>query len=217
MHDSSSTTYPMGASLSDILLSFVLEIYIVCDVCGLRSPSVEFSSVLFITPIFTSSVQDLMLQGMQQKLQKPRTRSNNNTCHVESSHILQSPKYLLLFVNRLGYPKNDATEDRCSIPMDTTVMLGPLKFSLRAFIEHRGASVHFGHYMASTNCWKEKHSIATTTKLRSLELFIAKLSPLHNSYFVNWLTYAFWNRPRGWDHSHGAGTSSPSYQQQVEE
>ena len=36
MSDSSSTTYPMRASLSDILFSFVLEKYIVCDVCGLR-------------------------------------------------------------------------------------------------------------------------------------------------------------------------------------
>ena len=36
--DSSSTTYPMGTSLSDILFSFVLEKYIVYDVCGLRPP-----------------------------------------------------------------------------------------------------------------------------------------------------------------------------------
>ena len=50
MPNSSSTTYPMGASLSDILFSFVLEKYIVCDVCGLRSPSFESSSVLYISP-----------------------------------------------------------------------------------------------------------------------------------------------------------------------
>ena len=37
MADSSSTTSSTGASLSDILYSFVLEKYIVCDVCGLRS------------------------------------------------------------------------------------------------------------------------------------------------------------------------------------
>ena len=36
--DSSWTTYPIEVSLSDILFSFVLEKYIVCDVCGLRSP-----------------------------------------------------------------------------------------------------------------------------------------------------------------------------------
>ena len=61
MPDSSSTTYPMGASLSDILFSFVLEEYIVCDVCGLRSPSFESSSVLHISPTDTSSMQNLIL------------------------------------------------------------------------------------------------------------------------------------------------------------
>ena len=65
MPDSSSTTYPTGASLSGILVFF--EKYIVCDVCGLRSPSFESNSVLHITPSDTSSMQDLILQRMQQK------------------------------------------------------------------------------------------------------------------------------------------------------
>ena len=55
--DSNSTTYHMGASLSDILFSFVLEKYIVCDVWGLRSPSFESSSVYHISPNDTSSIQ----------------------------------------------------------------------------------------------------------------------------------------------------------------
>ena len=91
-----STTYPMGASLSYILFTFVLEKYIVCDVCGLRSPSFESSSVLYISPTDTSSMQNLIFQGLQQKLQKSCSRCNKNTWHVESSHILQPPKYLLL-------------------------------------------------------------------------------------------------------------------------
>ena len=53
MPDSSSTTSPTGASLSDILFSFVLEKYIVCDVCGLRSPSFESSSVIYIFHLLT--------------------------------------------------------------------------------------------------------------------------------------------------------------------
>ena len=73
------TTYPMGASLSDILFSFVLEKYIVCDVCGLRSHSFESSSVLYITPIDTSSMQDLIIQGLQEKLQKSCSWRNKNT------------------------------------------------------------------------------------------------------------------------------------------
>ena len=125
MPDSSSKTYPMGASLSDILFSFVLEKYIVCDVCGLGSPSFESSSVLYISPTDTSSMQNLILQGLQQTLQKSCPRCDKNTWHVESSYILQPPKHLFLFVNRFKYINNNVTKDRCSIPMDTTVRLGP--------------------------------------------------------------------------------------------
>ena len=43
-----------GVSLSDILLSFMLDRCIVCDVCGLGSPPFESSSVLYITPAYTN-------------------------------------------------------------------------------------------------------------------------------------------------------------------
>ena len=64
----------------------------------------------------------------------------------------------------------------------------------------------------------KKHSIATITKLRSLELLI-KTPLLHILYYINGLTHDFWTRTGGWefDRSHGAGTSSPSHWQQVEE
>ena len=108
-------------------------------------------------------VQYHILQGLQQKLQKSRSRYNKNTWHVEWSYMLQSPKYLLLFGNRFRYINNNVTKDRCSILMDTTVRLGPLKFSLRATIDHHGPSLHSGHYTASINYCK-KHSIATITQ-----------------------------------------------------
>ena len=103
--------------------------------------------------------------------------------------------------------------------MDTTVRLGSLKFSLRATIDHHGSSIHSGHYTASINCCKKKHSIATITKLRSFELLTARTPLLYMLYYMNWLTHDFWTRTGGWefDRSHGAGTSSPSYWQQVEE
>ena len=64
----------------------------------------------------------------------------------------------------------------------------------------------------------KKHSIATITKLRSLELLI-KTPLLHILYYINGLTHDFWTRKGGWefDRSHVAGTSSPSLWQQVEE
>ena len=98
---------------------------------------------------------NLILQGLQQKLQKSCSRCNKNTWHVESSYILQPPKYLLLFVNRFRYIDNNVTKDRCSILMDTTVRLGSLKFSLRATMDHHGPSIHSGHYTASINCCKK--------------------------------------------------------------
>ena len=101
-------------------------------------------------------MQNLILEGLQQKLQKSCSRCNKNTRHVESSYILQPPKYLLLFVSRFRYIDNNFTKDRCPIPMDTTVRLGPLKFSLQATIGHHGPSIHSGHYTASINCCKKK-------------------------------------------------------------
>ena len=57
-NDNNST----GVPLSDILFSLMLEKYIVCNVCGLRSPSFESRSVLYITPTYTSSMQELIMQ-----------------------------------------------------------------------------------------------------------------------------------------------------------
>ena len=70
MPDSSSTTSPTGTSLSDILLSFVLEKYTVCDVCGLRSPSFESSSVLYISPTDISSMQNLDFRRLATEIAK---------------------------------------------------------------------------------------------------------------------------------------------------
>ena len=126
----------------------------ICDVCGLRSPSFESRSVLYISPTSTSAMQNLILEGLQQKLQKSCSRCSKNTWHVESSYRLQPLKYLILFVNRFRYINNNITKDRCPIPLDTTVRLGPLKFSLQATTDHHGPSVYSGHYTASINCCK---------------------------------------------------------------
>ena len=109
--DSSSTTYPIGGFFIWHLVSICFgKIY--CDVFGLMSPSFEFNSVLYISPTDTSSMQDLILQGLQHKLQKSCSRCNKNTWHVDSSYISQPPKYLLLFVNRFRYINNNVTKDR---------------------------------------------------------------------------------------------------------
>ena len=202
----SLTTYPTGASLSDILFSFVLEKYIVCDVCGLRSPSFESSSVLYISPTDTSFMQNLILEGMKQKLQKSCSRCNKNTWYVESSYILQPPKYLLLFVNRFRYINNNVTKDRCPIPIDTTIRLGPLKFSLWATIGHHGPSIHSGHYTAAINCCKKTlycndHTITEfgITDNKNTSIAYVTLYELIDAWFLdsNWRV-GVWSLPWCW-------------------
>ena len=162
----SNDNNPTGVSVSEILFSFMLEKYIVCDACGLRSPSFESSSVLYITPTCTSSMQELIKQGMGQKLEKSCFRCKKNTWHVEYNYVLQPPKYLIIVVNRFRYINNNFTKVRCSVPMDMTVVLGLHKFKLQATIGHHGQYMCSGHYTASINCCK-RTSIATTAKLRS--------------------------------------------------
>ena len=58
----------------------------------------------------------------------------------------------IMYMYRFRNINNNVTKDRCAIPMDTTVRLGPLKFSLRATIDHHGPSIHSGHYTVSINC-----------------------------------------------------------------
>ena len=148
---SNSTTYPTGLlyRISCVVKNILSAIYV-----DWGPPHLSLVVCLYITPTYTSSMQDLILQEMQQKLPKILFSCNKNTWHVESSYILQHPKHLLLILNRFRYTNNSITKDRCSIPMDTTVMLGPLKFSLRATIDHHGPSIHSGHYTASINCCK---------------------------------------------------------------
>ena len=58
-------------------------------------------------------------------------------------------------VSRPQWVNNNVTKDRCAIPMDTTVRLGSLKFSLRVTIDHHGPSIHSGHYTTSINFCKK--------------------------------------------------------------
>ena len=49
-------------SLSDIPFTFMLAKHIVCNICGLGSPSFEFSCVSYITPTQTSPMQEIIIQ-----------------------------------------------------------------------------------------------------------------------------------------------------------
>ena len=57
----------MGISIWNLIFIYVKK-YIVCDACGLRSAPFESISVLYITPTYTSSMQELIMQGMPKKM-----------------------------------------------------------------------------------------------------------------------------------------------------
>ena len=61
-------------SLSGHLFPFILQKYIVCSVCELRSPSFEMTTVFYKTPTNNASMQELVLQDHQQKLYKTCSR-----------------------------------------------------------------------------------------------------------------------------------------------
>ena len=56
--------------------------------------------------------------------------------------------------------------------MDTTVRLGPLKFSLQATIDNHGPSIHSGHYTASINFCKKNPFYCNGHTITELELLI---------------------------------------------
>ena len=95
------------------------------------------------------------------------------TRHAEPNYILQPPKNLVVIVKLFRYINNNVTEDKCSIPIDMTIVLRPTQFSLQANIDHNGPSMYSGHCTTPINCCK-KHSIAMTAQLPSVKWLIAK-------------------------------------------
>ena len=99
-------------SFSELLFSFVLEKYIICDICTMKSPAFETTSLLYVTPTDSTSMHELLLQEHKQKLYKTCSCCGRGTWHIESKQILQSPKYLITIVNRITYSNNRITRNK---------------------------------------------------------------------------------------------------------
>ena len=132
----------------------MLEKYIVCDACGLRSPSFESSSLLYITPTYTSSMQESITQGMQQKLESPafdarRTLGMSNLIIFNSLQNIWLSLWIDLDILTTILPKIDAPY--LSIWL---LYLSLHKFSLQPTIDHHGPSMYYDHYTAPINCCK---------------------------------------------------------------
>ena len=139
-------------SFSELLFSFVLEKYIICDICTVKSPAFETTSLLYVTPIDCTSMQELLMQEQKQKMYKTCSCCGRDTWYIESKQLLQPPKYLIIIVNRITYWNSRITKNKSRMPLDLYIKLGLYKFSLEASVDHRGYSMNSGHYTASINC-----------------------------------------------------------------
>ena len=139
-------------SFSELLFSFVLEQYTICDICTMKSPAFETTSLLYVTPTDSSSVQELLMQEHKQKLYQTCSCCGRDTWHIESKQILQPPNYLIIIVNRITDSNNRITKNKSRMPLDLYIKLGLYKFSLQASVDHHGYSMNSGHYTASIRC-----------------------------------------------------------------
>ena len=169
----------------------MLEKYIVCDACGLTSPPPPPPPPPHThthTHSYISSVQELIMEGMQ-----------------------QPPKYLIIVVNRFRYINNNLTKDRCSIPMDVTIVLGLHKFSLQATIDHHVPCI-----------------LAIILPLSTVAKIILLQRQQNYGVWNNWykkllyclsgyvkidyiMAFGLEQEDGSFDYSHGSGTPSPSH------
>ena len=101
-----------------------LEQWMTWDVCGLRSPSLQSSDILCITFISDASLQELVMQGLEERLKKLCLQCNRDTWHTCSKHILQAPKDRLMNVKWFSYIANQFIKDTPLVPLDSSKILG---------------------------------------------------------------------------------------------
>ena len=77
-------------SFSELLFSSVLEKYIICDICTMKSPAFETTSLLYVTPTDCTSMQELLMQEQKQKLYKTCSCLGRGTWHIESKQFFSS-------------------------------------------------------------------------------------------------------------------------------
>ena len=108
----------------------------------MKFPAFETTSLLYVTPTDSTSMQELLLQERKQKLYKTYSCCGRDTWHVESKQILKPPKYLIIILKRITYSNNRITKNKSRMPLDLYIKLGPYTFSLQASVDHHGYSLN---------------------------------------------------------------------------
>ena len=108
----------------------------------------HFGSGNGLTPNREQGSQDLNYYGTR------------GTWYEYSKHILRSPKYLAIFVNRFIYIDNQIINKMCLASLYLNIRLRSYQFNLQGTTDHRRLSVYWGYYTTSTHCWG-KHFIVS--------------------------------------------------------
>ena len=87
-----------------------LQTYFAC------SPDLLFDS---------SSMQELSMQEHKQQIYKTCSCCGRDTWRIELKQILQTPKYLIIIVNRITYSNNRITENKSRMPLGLYIKLCP--------------------------------------------------------------------------------------------
>ena len=154
----------------------------------MKSPAFETTSLLYVTPTDCTSMQELLMQEHKQKLCKACSCCGRDTWHIESKHILQPPRYLIIIVNRITYSINKIAKNKSRMPLELYIKLGPYKFTLQASVDHQGYSIISGHYTASINCCGI-HFTVTMIKL----LNVISRIPIIHLLPIYFCTNSSWN------------------------
>ena len=167
-----------------------------CDVCGLRSQSLRSNSVLYISIINNASLQELVMQGLEERLEKSSFQCKRNTWHLCSKQFLQPPKYLVISVNRFSYVGGQfMKKNRSLVPLDSNFMLCSYEFSLQATIDHHGLSVYRGHCTASVYCCEKTFycndkiticDINNTLESSTTHVVVCNLNTEDGKYLLPW-------------------------------
>ena len=172
-------------SFSELLFSFVLEKCIICDICTVKSPAFETTSLLYVTPTDCTSMQELLMQEHKQKLYKTCSCCGRDIWHIESKQILQPPKYLIIIVNRITYSNNRVTKKKSRIHLDIYILSWVLTNFLYKLLWTIMDTLWSGVITQPQSIVVGKHFTVTIKKLLNVISWIPIIYLLHICFCTN--------------------------------
>ena len=156
--------------------------------CGVTSPSFESTTVLYITPTNSASMQQLVIQDRKQKQHKTYSRCRKDIWLVESKHLMRTPTYVNITLNIFNYINNIIMS---LIPLDLNIILGPYKLSLQTTVDDHENYI-YALWSLNYFClllWKTFY--CNDNRIRECNISNTRDSQLFMCYWTNWSRSVF--------------------------